>query len=175
MAGNNARATAHSPALPPSPSGNVAASARAREDRAIYRAAKILERRMRESGPLLKDPTLVRQWLQVNLSGRDREVFAGLFLDTQNRLIAWEELAHGSLAEASVYPREVVKVALKHNAGAVILAHNHPSGNVNPSEADRRLTDRLRSALAMIDVRVLDHFIVGGQLPAFSFAEKGLM
>lgn len=146
--------------------------ARAQEDRALYRAVRILERRLREAGPLLREPALVRQWLQVNLAARDREVFVGLFLDSQNRLIACEELAQGTLAEATVYPREVLKVALRHNAGAVIFAHNHPSGLTVPSEADRRLTDRLRAALSLIDVRVLDHFIVG-KGPAHSFAETG--
>jgi len=97
-----------------------------------------------------------------------------LFLDAQNRLMASELLAEGSLSEASVYPREVVKTALRLGAAAVIFAHNHPSGMPEPSEADRRLTERLKQALATVDVRVLDHFVVGEGAPV-SFAERGLI
>ena len=97
-----------------------------------------------------------------------------LFLDAQQRLIASEEMFHGTLTQTSVYPREVVKRALMHNAAAVILAHNHPSGMAEPSQADRLLTDALKQALALVDVRVLDHFIIGDEV-ALSFAEKGLI
>jgi len=97
-----------------------------------------------------------------------------LFLDTQHRLIAAEALFHGTLTQTSVYPREVVKRALMHNAAAVMLAHNHPSGMSEPSQADRLLTDALKQALALVDVRVLDHFIIGDE-SALSFAEKGLI
>ena len=103
-----------------------------------------------------------------------REVFAVLFLDAQHRLIEYEELFYGSLDGASVHPREVVRAALKHNAAAVILSHNHPSGVAEPSGADQRVTERLRAALALIDVRVLDHLIVGGNAVT-SMAERGLM
>lgn len=149
--------------------------AKTREDRTVYRALRILERRLRTGGPVLNDPELVRRWCQLNLVDRDREVFCALFLDTQNRLIAWEELAHGTLAEAAVYPREVVKAAIRHNAGAVIFAHNHPAGTTTESGADLRLTRRLKEALQTVDVRVLDHFIVGGMEVPMSFAERGLL
>jgi DNA repair protein RadC len=108
------------------------------------------------------------------LSGRQQEVFLVLFLDTQHRVIAPEELFHGTLGQTSVYPREVVKRALAHNAAAVILAHNHPSGVAEPSQSDRLLTDALKQALAMVDVRMLDHFVVAGAT-TLSFAEKGLL
>ena len=123
---------------------------------------------------LLREPALVRRYLSSRLREGDRECFVGLFLDSQNRLIASEVLAEGSLGEASVYPREVVKVALRLGAAAVIFAHNHPSGLPEPSEADRRLTGRLRQALATVDVRVLDHFVVGEGEP-LSFSERGLL
>lgn len=123
---------------------------------------------------LLREPALVRRYLASRLRDRDRELFCGLFLDAQNRLLACELLAEGTLSEASVYPREVVKVALRLGAAAVIFAHNHPSGTPDPSEADRRLTERLRQALATIEVRVLDHFVVGEGAP-LSFAERGLL
>src|SRR5699024_8527544 len=105
---------------------------------------------------------------------KDREVFCVLFLDTQHRVIAFDEMFYGTLDSASVYPREVVKRALYYNAGAVILAHNHPSGDPEPSDADRRITDRLTEALGLIDIRVLDHFVIGKE-PAVSFAERGLI
>jgi DNA repair protein RadC len=121
---------------------------------------------------VLSHPKTVRQFLQSRLRDRDREVFAALFLDTQHRLLAYEELSVGTLDSASVYPREVVKAALKYSASAVIFAHNHPSGVAEPSAADRMLTERLRAALRLIDVRVLDHFVVGDAAPV-SFAERG--
>ena len=121
---------------------------------------------------LLNTPDTVRDYLRLHLAGLRHEVFFALWLDAQNRLIAAEELFRGTLTQASVYPREVVKKALAHNAAAVVLAHNHPSGSVAPSRADEVLTQTLKSALALIDVRVLDHVIVGpGQ--ALSMAEKG--
>ena len=123
---------------------------------------------------LLREPALVRRYLASRLRDGDRERFHGLFLDSQNRLLASEVLAEGTLSEASVYPREVVKAALRLGAAAVIFAHNHPSGAPEPSEADRRLTERLRQALATVEVRVLDHFVVG-EGPPLSFAERGLL
>jgi DNA repair protein RadC len=143
----------------------------AREERAIYRAKRILERRI-NAGPVLTDPAATRSWLQLHIGGREVEVFCGLFLDTQHRVIACDDLATGTINAASVYTREVVRAAIKHNAAAVIFAHNHPSGNVEASPMDRKLTDRLVAALALIDVRVLDHFIVGGK-HTLSFAERG--
>ena len=116
----------------------------------------------------------VKDYLQLHLAARPHEVFAVLFLDAQHKLIALEELFRGTLAQTSVYPREVALRALHHHAAAVILAHNHPSGGVQPSRADEAITQNLKSALALIDVRVLDHVIVApGQ--ALSMAEKGLI
>jgi len=119
----------------------------------------------------LKDPGAVRRLLQARLRDRDHETFAALFLDNQHRIIAFDELSQGTIDGASVYPREVIKAALKHGAAAVIFAHNHPSGVAEPSAADRALTERLKSALAQVDIRVLDHFVVGEQV--VSFAERG--
>jgi DNA repair protein RadC len=125
-------------------------------------------------GDALNSPRVVRDYLQLLLGGRHQEVFLVLFLDTQHRVIASEELFHGTLSQTSVYPREVVKRALAHNAAAVILAHNHPSGVTEPSQSDKLLTDALKQALNLVDVRVLDHFVVAaGQ--TLSFAEKGLI
>ena len=119
-------------------------------------------------------PHAVGDYLRLHLGQRPYEVFAVLFLDAQNRLLAIEELFRGSLTQASVYPREVVIRALHHNAAAVVLAHNHPSGSVQPSRADEYLTQSLKSALALLDIRVLDHVIVA-QDQTLSMAEKGLL
>lgn len=136
-------------------------------------------RRLRESHWLprqtvLNCPQVVRDYLDLQLAGRQREVFCVLFLDTRYGLIAFDELFQGSINSATVYPREVVKAALNKNAQAVILAHNHPSGDTEPSQADRNITVRLVDALGLIDCEVLDHVIVGGQRP-YSFAEHGLL
>ena len=120
-------------------------------------------------------PDKVRDWLRLQLAHRPREVFVALWLDAQNQLLSSEELFAGSLTQTSVYPREVLKSALTHNAAAVILAHNHPSGLAEPSTADEVLTRTLKQALAMIDVRLLDHFIVAGGQTPLSFAERGLL
>jgi DNA repair protein RadC len=120
---------------------------------------------------VLKDPSAVRRMLQSRLRDREHETFAALFLDNQHRVIAFDELSQGTIDGASVYPREVIKAALKRGAAAVIFAHNHPSGVAEPSAADRALTERLKSALAQVDIRVLDHFVVGEQV--VSFAERG--
>ena len=122
----------------------------------------------------LSSPHSVREFLRLALAGRDHEVFVALMLDAQHRLIACEELFRGTLSQTSVYPREVVKTALACNAAAVIFAHNHPSGVAEPSGADELLTRTLKSALALVDIRVLDHFIVAGST-AMSFAERGLL
>ncbi|MGZ5001089.1 MAG: RadC family protein [Methylomonas sp.] len=122
----------------------------------------------------LTSPDVTRAYLSAQLRGYSYEVFACLFLDNQHRVIAWEELFRGTIDGASVYPREVAKRALFHHAAAVIFAHNHPSGIDEPSQADRQLTDKLKQALALFDIRVLDHFIVGDGDP-FSFAEHGLI
>jgi DNA repair protein RadC len=122
----------------------------------------------------LNSPSAVRDYLRLNLASRDREVFVAIYLDAQNRVLALEELFAGTLTQTSVFPREVVRFALNHNAAAVIFAHNHPSGVAEPSRADEVLTQALKQALAMVDVKVLDHFVVGGNA-AMSFAERGLL
>jgi len=127
-----------------------------------------------QRGDTLDSPRTVRDYLQLLLAGRQQEVFMVLFLDTQHRVIASEEMFHGTLSQTSVYPREVVKRALTHNAAAVILAHNHPSGVAEPSGADQLLTSALKQALALVDVRVLDHFVVAAG-HTLSFAERGLL
>jgi len=140
----------------------------------------VLELARRALAQQLKDrevftsPGAVKQYLQLHLGRKPHEVFAVLFLDAQNRLVAMEELFRGTLTQTSVYPREVVQQALKHGAAAVVLAHNHPSGTVQPSRADEALTQTLKAALALVDVRVLDHVIVAPG-DALSMAEKGLL
>ena len=131
--------------------------------------AEILQR-----GNALTSPDVTRSYLTAQLRGYGYEVFGCLFLDNQHRVIVWEELFRGTIDSASVYPREVAKRALFHNAAAVIFAHNHPSGINEPSQADRQITIKLRQALELFDIRVLDHFIVGDQSP-YSFAEHGLL
>ena len=126
------------------------------------------------NGSALNSPAAVREYLRLKLQALPHEVFVALFLDAQNRVIEIEDLFRGTLTQTSVYPREVVKRALHHNAGAVIFAHNHPSGVAEPSHADETLTQALKQALALIDVRVLDHFIVAGS-GVLSFAERGLL
>ncbi len=134
---------------------------------------RYLECRCRR-GDVMGDPSSTRAFLKGKLRGYEREVFAVMYLDNQHRLIAWEELFFGTIDGASVHPREVVKQVLEHNAAAVIFAHNHPSGVAEPSQADRRITERLKAALLLVDVRVLDHMIVGDS-EVLSFAERGLI
>ena len=124
--------------------------------------------------PVFDSPDRVKDYLGLQLGGRAQEVFAVLFLDSQHRLIRLEEMFQGTLTQTSVYPREVLKRALTLNAGAVVLAHNHPSGLAEPSRADEYLTQTLKTALQMIDVRVLDHIVVG-QGQTVSMAERGLL
>ncbi|QFI56428.1 RadC family protein [Aeromonas simiae] len=123
-------------------------------------------------GDPLTSPLLTRDYLQARLRDREREVFLLLLLDSQHRVVHDEELFQGTLAGASVWPREIVRIVIKHNAAAVILAHNHPSGVAEPSRADRQLTERILAALALIDVRVLDHLVIGDGITV-SFAERG--
>lgn len=123
---------------------------------------------------VLSSPASVRDFLRMTLAGRDYEVFMVLFLDAQHRVISPEEMFRGTLTQTSVYPREVVKRSLVNNAAAVIFAHNHPSGVAEPSHADELLTRSLKEALALVDVRVLDHFVVAGN-GVMSFAERGLL
>lgn len=124
--------------------------------------------------PVFQSPSTVREFLSLTIGAREHEVFLVLFLDAQHALIAVEEMFRGTLSQTSVYPREVVKQALQRNAGGVIFAHNHPSGVAEPSRADEQLTQSLKSALALVDVRVLDHFVVAGP-KTVSFAERGLL
>lgn len=127
-----------------------------------------------EQRPVFDNPAKVRDFLSLKLGQREHEVFAVLFLDAQNRLVRCEEMFRGTLTQTSVYPREVLKRCLELGAAAVIFAHNHPSGAAEPSRADEFLTQSLKSALALIDVRVLDHFVVG-RGGVVSFAERGLL
>jgi len=126
------------------------------------------------TGPALGAPEAVRDYLRLSLGARAHEVFIALFLDAQHRVLRVEELFRGTLTQTSVYPREVVKAALSANAAAVIFAHNHPSGVAQPSRADELLTRRLKDALALVDVKLLDHFVVSAD-HALSFAERGLI
>ena len=138
----------------------------------LARRALVEEVRSRD---LLSSPAAVRDWLRLQLAALPHEVFCALWLDNQNRLIVFEELFRGTLAQTSVYPREVVKRALACNAAAVVFAHNHPSGAAEPSRADEALTLALKQALALVDVKVLDHFVIAGCAPPLSFAERGLL
>ncbi len=127
-----------------------------------------------KSGATLTSPGAVRDYLRLAIGSRPHEVFVCIWLDAQHRVIRFEEPFRGTLTQTSVYPREVVKAALACNAAAVIFAHNHPSGVAQPSQADELLTRNLREALALVDVKVLDHFIIAGN-QAISFAERGLL
>lgn len=141
---------------------------------AVMEMARRALRERLARGTVLGSPQAVRDYLRLKLQDRSHEVFVGVFLDAQNRVLAVEELFHGTLTQTSVYPREVVKRALYHNAGALIFAHNHPSGVAEPSRADEALTQALKQALALVEVKVLDHFVIGGGA-AMSFAERGLL
>jgi DNA repair protein RadC len=145
-------------------------------DQTIRRALKILDARMKHptTSTSLTSPTAVRDYLRLLLHDRAHEVFVVVFVDAQNRVIAAEELFRGTLTQTSVYPREIVKEALAKNAAGVILCHNHPSGVAEPSLQDQALTRSLSEALTLVDVKVLDHFIVAGA-SALSFAERGLI
>ena len=127
-----------------------------------------------KSADILQSPETVRKYLRLTLNNKKHEIFMAIFLDARNRPIATEELFKGSLTQASVYPREVIKRALHYNAAAIIFAHNHPSGIAKPSQADKTLTQNLKKALALIEIKVLDHFIIDNQT-IMSFAEDGLI
>lgn len=144
------------------------------ELKTLAKAAAILERCTLRGHDVMSSPNVVRDYLRMRIAALPHEVFVCLYLDSQNRLIACEELFRGTLSQTSVYPREVVKAALARNAAAVIFAHNHPSGIAEPSRADELLTAHLKQALALIDIRVLDHMVVGG-LTVTSFAERGMI
>ncbi|HCR0680076.1 DNA repair protein RadC [Citrobacter freundii complex sp. 2024EL-00237] len=140
--------------------------------RAIKRALTLLESQLREPGVSFTSSSSVRDWLRLQMALLEREAFMLLWLDNQNRLIAHETLFKGTINSTEVHPREVVKSGLKHNAAAAVLAHNHPSGQAEPSHADRQITKRLKSALTLVDIRLLDHLVVGG-MDVVSFAERG--
>jgi len=142
------------------------------ENQMIEEALHILDRRLFTRGPSLTSPDAVASYLKLHLAPQEHEVFGVVFLDAQHRVLAFEVLFHGGIDGASVYPRQVVKRSLAHNAAAAIFVHNHPSGCTEPSQADRVLTLRLKETLALVEVRVLDHFIVGEGRP-LSLAEYG--
>lgn len=145
------------------------------DDVVITQAINILLGRIKNhDGVSLRTPKEVKTFLTLKLAAEEREIFSVIWLDVKNRFIGYEEMFYGTLTQASVYPREVVKRALKHNAAAVILTHNHPSGDTVPSQADKDLTVNLKKALALIDVRVLDHIVVAG-LKTMSFSEENLL
>lgn len=141
---------------------------------AIFEMSRRALAEQMRSRDVLSSPRQVRDYLCLKLGGLVREVFVVLFLDAQNRVLAQEEMFSGTLTQTSVYPREVVKRALQHNAASVIFAHNHPSGVAEQSRSDEQLTAALKQALALVDIRVLDHFVVAGN-STLSFAEKGLL
>lgn len=144
------------------------------EQAVIMAALAIVEARLKATTLTVSSPESVKNFLKLQLGVLEREVFGVMFLNAQLRMIAFEIMFQGTLTQTSVYPREVARRALEHNAASVILAHNHPSGAVEPSEPDKKLTIRLEQSLYLIDVEVLDHIIVGG-VQAFSFAEAGLL
>jgi DNA repair protein RadC len=155
--------------MPQGRSSNVEAKLMAARE--LVRRALVETMRQRD---MLGSPAAVREYLRITLAQRDHEVFMVLFLDAQNQVIEPEEMFRGTLTQTSVYPREVVKRGLALNAASVILAHNHPSGVAEPSRADELLTRSLREALALVDIRVLDHIVIAGS-NATSFAERGLL
>ncbi|WP_316390728.1 RadC family protein [Citrobacter farmeri] len=138
----------------------------------IREALALLERQLREPGAPFTSSHAVRDWLRLQLASLEREEFIVLFLDNQHCLIAHETLFTGTINHTQVHPREVVKSALKHNAAALIIAHCHPSGLAEPSQADRQITERLKQVLALVDIRLLDHLVVGG-MDIISFSERG--
>mgnify|MGYP000235859944 FL=1 len=142
--------------------------------RTVKRALTLLDRHLRETGVAFTSTQAARDWLKLKMAGLEREEFMMLYLNQQNQLIAHENLFAGSISSTEVHPREVVKRALYFNAAAVILAHNHPSGDTTPSQADKTITQRLVQALQLVDIRVPDHLIVGGR-QIYSFAEHGLL
>ena len=144
-----------------------------KDNNVIAQGLAILSRRMRANDQL-SSPDSVRDYLRMSLSGREHEVFVVVLLDSQHRVLRCEEMFRGTLTQTSVYPREVVKTALAANAASVIFAHNHPSGASEPSQADELLTRELKAALALVDVKVLDHFVIAGA-QSLSFAERGLL
>jgi len=144
-----------------------------KNEKIIIKALQILETKLTYGSIALSDPSVVKDYLRLKLADKQSEVFSALYLDSAHQLIKYSELFQGSIASATVYPREVIKEALDCNAASIIFAHNHPSGNPEPSQQDRRITDKLKSALSFIDIQVLDHIVVGKTVT--SFAEQGLI
>ena len=144
------------------------------EDWIVQQAIVLLERRVFKAGPRLERPAAVRDYLRLKLVAEPNEIFVVVFMNSMHDVLAVEPMFHGSINATSVYPRVVLQRALQLNAAAVIFAHQHPSGTTEPSNADRVLTEQLKTALALIDVRVLDHFVIGQGAP-YSFAESGLL
>ncbi|EAA4513244.1 DNA repair protein RadC [Salmonella enterica subsp. enterica serovar Vitkin] len=140
--------------------------------RTILEALALLESQLREPGAAFTSSHAVRDWLRLQLATQEREEFIVLWLDNQHRLLTQETLFTGTINHTEVHPREVVKSGLKHNAAAALVAHCHPSGLADPSQADRRITERLKQALDLVDIRLLDHLVVGG-MDIVSFAERG--
>ncbi|HDQ8934249.1 MAG: JAB domain-containing protein [Comamonas sp.] len=144
------------------------------EDWIVQQAIVLLERRVFKAGPRLERPAAVRDYLRLKLVAEPNEIFVVVFMNSMHDVLAVEPMFHGTINATSVYPRVVLQRALQLNAAAVIFAHQHPSGTTEPSNADRVLTEQLKTALALIDVRVLDHFVIGQGAP-YSFAESGLL
>lgn len=144
-----------------------------KDEEIIYRAQRILQDRMIRETDALINPASMRDYLKTKLNDYEHEVFAVVMLDNRNRVIAYREMFRGTVDGASIYPREVAKQALADNAAAVVLAHNHPSGVSEPSQADIRITERLKKALELLDIRVLDHLVIGDEIT--SLAERGLI
>ncbi|EKS4625394.1 DNA repair protein RadC [Salmonella enterica] len=140
--------------------------------RTIQRAVSLLDKHLRQPGIPFLSATETRDWLRLKMAGLEREEFMVLFLNNQHQLLACETLFTGTINHTEVYPREIVKAALRYNAAAVLLAHNHPSGTAEPSRADRLITSNLQNTLLLVDVRILDHFIIGHR-EIVSFAERG--
>lgn len=154
--------------------GNGLGEAKYTQLQAVMEMARRHFKESLQRGDALSSPDITRAYLSAQLRGYTYEVFACLFLDNQNRVIELTELFRGTIDAASIYPREIAKLALHHNAAAVIFAHNHPSGIAEPSLSDKHITERLKQGLALFDIRVLDHFIIGDGEP-YSFAENGLI
>lgn len=142
------------------------------DQQTVREALTVLEHRLREHGASFTSSHAVRDWLRLQLATLEREAFTVLWLDNQHRLIAHDTLFLGTINSITVHPREVVKAGLKHNAAAAVLSHNHPSGHAEPSDADRQITARLKQALDLVDIRLLDHLVIGG-MDITSFAERG--
>lgn len=143
-----------------------------KQEETINQALKILESRIKEKGDFMCNPKEVINFLKFKISELEHEVFSIMFLDNQHRLIKYKELFRGTINGSSVHPREILKEALKYNSSAVIIAHNHPSGMIEPSSADREITRQIKDSLELIDIRVLDHIIIGGK-ESFAFSERG--